>query len=385
MSRRGENIRKRKDGRWEGRYIQFYDELGKAKYHSVYGKSYNEVKQKVDLAKSKLSILDKSNIHCFEHQLFKEILLQWLESNKIYIKPSTYQKYYNLITKYIIPELGNLSINQINLDLISYYLERQMKIGGIKQQGLSVSTVKSLSYLIKSSLIFAKGKKYMEHIPFPALPSKIKKEKITILSEEEEKKLVQLLLQDLDKSKLGILICLYTGLRIGEICALKWENINLTENTLTVIQTVQRLQLNSTNSCKKTELVIGTPKSINSIRTIPLPEFLRNNLDFFANFDHYEGYFLSTDKNKIMDPRTYQYRFKKYLKLAGIEPLNFHILRHTFATHCVRLGFDIKTLSELLGHSDVNITLNQYVHSSLDTKRKQMSLISSYYGQNNGQ
>lgn len=170
-----------------------------------------------------------------------------------------------------------------------------------------------------------------------------------------------------------MLLSLFTGIRVGEICALRWEDISFSEQTIYVHQTMQRLQDRS-NSTNKTKIVITTPKSACSIRTIPLPEELLPILE--AHRTTSTGYLLTNSDQNYIEPRTMQNRFKKALQICSIENANYHSLRHTFATRCIELGFDIKSLSEILGHASVNITLNRYVHPSLELKKENMQRLS---------
>lgn len=169
--------------------------------------------------------------------------------------------------------------------------------------------------------------------------------------------------------KIGVLICLYTRIRIGELCAMQWKDISLAEGLLYISKTVQRVQ-QLDNPFQKTKLCVFPPKSVNSKRIIPIPKTL---LDILIPFEGNSDDYVLTGKAKCADPRTMQYHFKKFLRACNIEDTNFHTLRHTFATHCIEMGFDIKTLSEILGHSSVNITLDRYVHSSLKMKQESMN------------
>lgn len=162
-------------------------------------------------------------------------------------------------------------------------------------------------------------------------------------------------------------------MRIGEVCALRWENIDFSEGVLSVRETLQRIQDTDDNNCRKTKIVITEPKSKNSIRVIPLPVSLTDIVCQFKSAP--KAYLLTGRTDKFMEPRTLQYRFEKYISESGLCNVNYHALRHTFATRCIELGFDVKTLSEILGHTNVNITLNRYVHSSIDTKRANMQRI----------
>ncbi|MBD5521775.1 MAG: site-specific integrase [Lachnospiraceae bacterium] len=188
-------------------------------------------------------------------------------------------------------------------------------------------------------------------------------------------KLLQYLYEEMDIYKLEIIICISTGLRLGEICALKWNDIDLQGGLLHVNTTVQRIAMNGYNT--RTILLEGEPKSIFSKREIPLSDEITKLLFSYHNVG--ETYVIN--RNKPMEPRTYQNKFQKYLRLADIQKKNFHSLRHTFATNCISSGMDIKSLSEILGHSDVRITLDRYIHPTVETKRYHMNSLSEIYGQ----
>lgn len=174
---------------------------------------------------------------------------------------------------------------------------------------------------------------------------------------------------------IGILISLFTGLRIGELCALTWENISIENENIHVNRTLQRIQIVNADeqSSSKTQIIITSPKSVCSIRTIPLPKSI---ISVLQKIEVKEGYLLTGNIEKYVEPRSMQYHFKKVLSKCGIEIVNFHVLRHTFATRCIELGFDVKTLSELLGHSNVNITMSRYVHPSFELKKENMQRLS---------
>lgn len=169
----------------------------------------------------------------------------------------------------------------------------------------------------------------------------------------------------------GINLSMYMGLRIGEVCALQWKDIDLEKRILTVSKTIQRVQCRT--GAKRTKLIITEPKSESSKRTIPIPDCLLSVLrENKADGDIY----VVSGKRKPVEPRTVQYRFAKTLHNADLPSFHYHSLRHLFATRCVELGFDVKTLSEILGHSSVEVTLNRYIHSDMDHKRTCMSLLS---------
>ena len=170
---------------------------------------------------------------------------------------------------------------------------------------------------------------------------------------------------------LGILISLYMGLRIGELCGLTWADIDIKNRVLYVRRTVQRI-CSCNSDGKKTKIVISAPKSDTSFREIAIPEFLAEYLTAFKGDD--DCYILSGSE-KIVEPHAYQYRYKKVLSESNSGDHTYHRLRHTFATNCIESGFDVKTLSEILGHSSADITLNRYVHSSMDRKSACMNLL----------
>ena len=189
---------------------------------------------------------------------------------------------------------------------------------------------------------------------------KIQRNEISVLNESERKNLQNHLVNNLNNTNIGILLTMYSGMRIGEIGALKWEDIDLNNGIIHISRTIQRIKDKSGNS--KTKLVIGTPKSKTSERDIPIPDFL---VDILKARNCNENNFILSGTYKPTEPRTIQNRFKSVLKKCGIRNVNFHLLRHTYATVCIENGFDAKTVSELLGHASVNITLNRSVMQAL--------------------
>ena len=363
MPKRGENIYKRKDGRWEGRITI----PNSSKKKSVYGYSYREVKEKVVSLKQAIPICDTYR------KTFGEIAEEWLEQKKTTVKVSTYNKYKNLLDNYVFPELHDISCENINSARINVLITQTLTTRN-DRPGLSPKTVRDICMLIKSCLKYASVSYSMRieqlELYIPPTPQK----EIHPLSEFEQKALEESLLNNLDLRKLGVLICLYTGLRIGEICALKWKNINLDAGTIYICSTIQRVQTFDNNH-KKTMILESPPKSQCSIRTIPLPESLILLLRQYS-IPNESAYILTGSEGHFIEPRLYEYIFEKYIFEAGIEAVTFHTLRHTFATRCVELEFDIKSLSEILGHSNTKITLDRYVHPSIEHKRAQMNKLS---------
>lgn len=200
------------------------------------------------------------------------------------------------------------------------------------------------------------------------------KKDLRVLSLDEQKRLCNYLYSDLNGYNLGILLCLFTGMRIGEVCALTWNDISLSEKTIHISKTLQRIQ-NHNGETTKTRIVITSPKSTCSIRIIPIPENLVTLLVRYQTVS--TGFFMTNSECKFIEPRTMQNHFKAVLKECSIAPANYHALRHTFATRCIELGFDIKSLSEILGHASVNITMNRYVHPTLTLKKENMDRLSA--------
>lgn len=366
MARRGENIRKRNDGRWEGRYMVKID--GKSRCRSVYAKSYLEVKEKLLLAKMDVSNSENPKIAKREEILFDTVAKQWLNQIKDIRKYSTFVKYSAIYNTHLYGSLGNLPVTQIDDGSI------RERIGA----SFSDSTEKSIYCVLNQILDYGEVNCNMQKINLRRKGTRKKKETVQTLNLTEQTKLIRFLYQDMDIYKMGILLCLSTGLRLGEICALKWEDIDLELKILYVNSTVQRISV--TGSGAKTKLVEGMPKTECSKREIPLS---RELAELLLQFQSPTKYLLNGEKP--MEPRTYQNKFKSYLKQAGLEDTNFHILRHTFATNCIDNGADVKSISEVLGHSDVKITLNRYVHPSVSTKRSHLDSLFSIYGQYKGQ
>lgn len=188
-----------------------------------------------------------------------------------------------------------------------------------------------------------------------------------VFSREEQCCLEDYLFDRMDIYKFGVLLTLYTGLRVGELCSLQWEDVQ--PDSITVRKTMQCLRKEDGQG---SEVVIGEPKTPTSARVIPIPSFLGEYVGFFKEQGKEQTYFLGATGQTLVEPRVMQYKFKQYLRDLGIEGATFHTLRHTFATRCVECGFEIKNLSEVLGHSRIETTLNKYVHSSMDQKRRNM-------------
>jgi len=374
MPRKGENIYKRKDGRWEGRFIKEYGVNRKALYGYVYGKTYNEVRQKLRKAQVKeLSPQLPSNQSA---TTYNDLLKLWLASVRINVKESTYARYYQLVSTHISPTLGKYDIEKIGTPMIEHYIGSLLKNGRLDGTGgLSAKSVSDILTIIKSSFAYAKDNDYAVRCKIEKVSVKKPTPDMRVLSASEQSALKEFLLCDMDLSQFGVLLSLYTGIRIGELCALRWEHLKLDAGILEVRETMQRVKNLSNSEDTKTRIIITEPKSECSVRDIPLPQFI---IEIARQFESApETFVLTGSPNTFIEPRTLQYRFQKYIQACGIKDANYHSMRHTFATRCIEIGFDIKSLSEILGHANVNITLNRYVHSSFELKKQNMLKLDS--------
>ena len=372
MPRRGDNIRKRKDGRWEARY-PLADFDGEVKrYGSVYGKTYQEAKEKRDFI-----IKDGDRNSAAGGLTFKELLVAWQDVNRIRIKESSVSRYQNLIDVHILPELGNRKLNQINSLVINRFLTAKLEKGRIDGSGgLSAAYVRSIALIISSAVKYGASERLCEPLLSPITKPTVPKKELCILCSAHQLQLEQELQKDLTEEKLLIYITLYTGLRIGEACALRWEDLDLDAKILFVRQTVSRIWSDEGGK-KCSTLIIGPPKTESSARSIPICSKLYEVIMSFP-YRRKHGYILqNNNRNGFISPRTYEYRYKRIMEQCGLEPVNYHALRHTFATRCIERGVDIKSLSEILGHADASITLNTYVHSSIELKRLQMEKLTA--------
>lgn len=373
MPRKGENIYKRKDGRWEGRYIKSRTGTGKIAYGYVYAKTYRETKAKLQ-EKTSLNKSQPAVSAMTSQDLFSSIASDWFESIESQTKESTRNKYLNMLNSYILPLYGDRTLDSITYDFIDSHCNFLLVSGGKNGNGLSAKTVTDVLSLIRNVLKYAIRKGMYVPCDGSAIQVKRTAMPMRVLSKTEQEQLCKYILAEPEPCNIGILVCLFTGLRVGEICALRWEDVSFLDQTIHVHHTLQRVQ-NKLGKGSKTKIVVTTPKSACSIRTIPIPDELNKVLAAYKKSS--SGYLLTNDVSRFVEPRTMQNRFKKVLKLNGIEPANFHAIRHTFATRCIEVGFDVKSLSEILGHATVNITMNRYVHPTLELKKENMKKLSS--------
>lgn len=287
-----------------------------------------------------------------------QIAIEWLHVNQNSFKRSTYQTYECIIKKYIVnSSLDNIHLKDVKLSQYVLFSEQLLN------NGLAPKTVNDIILILNTLLKYASKYFNIEIVVAPYV-KELKKE-MRVLSISEQNLFEKYLYKDMDNFKFAVLISLYTGIRIGELCALQWKDIN--NGTIKIYKTLHRLK----DENGKSTIFIDSPKTFHSNRTIPIPLFLNTIIE--SKRSDSENYVIANESVKIIEPRLMQIKFKRMTEECGLENVTFHTLRHTFATRCVECGFDIKSLSEILGHSDVKTTLNKYVHSSMELKQANMN------------
>lgn len=359
MSKYGENIYRRKDGRWEARYIFMRLPNGKAKYKSVYAKTHDIVKKKQLAAIQALA--KEPTVAC--DLTVKELFAQYLA--RADIKTSTRERYRFMIERHVLPQFGQMPVSKLTAKGLSYFLRQLKNHGRLDGKGgLSAKTVRDVAVFMKTLLRFAQ-REY--HCVCDALNAKLPactQKNVEVLSEQE----LAVMSKALSPSKQitrAVMLALHAGLRVGEICALRVCDIDYLAGTIHICRAVQRMTLNG-----RSQLLVQRPKSDSSERIVPLhPELLRLLRKITTGMPS-DAYIMTGRIDQPMDPRTCQYQFTVLLKRCGIRHRGFHALRHTFATRCIENGADIKSVSEMLGHADIKTTLKLYVHPSLESKRR---------------
>lgn len=364
MARKGENIRKRKDGRWEARYEKGRRVDGKIQYGYVYAKKYSEVKQKRNELIANLKP-DFLTLHePAEDNSLNDLFDLWKIDIRHNIKESSFCFYETILEHHIRPYFGKLYIKHLTSATIQDFINIKL------EEKLSPAYIRSIVILLQNILKLAQNK-YQWDIQIPPLQlPRCKSKTPEIFTIQEWKCLEEYLKKQNNTFSFGILICMYTGMRIGELSGLRWEDYDPISVQFKIRRTVYRIKNTSYNpvhNSSKTILCIGPPKTSMSKRDIPLPFSL---LDDIQKYYKSPDTFILTGTGQCMEPRNIQKKYKTLLSHSGLRYLNFHSLRHSFATFSIQNGSDYRTVSELLGHSSVNTTLNIYVHSDIDQKRK---------------
>ena len=362
MSKRGENIYRRKDGRWEGRIL---NETGRYRY--FYDQSYAGVKKKM---KDWLKADYKPKFHTGSKSFVSEALEWWIQSCYGGVKDSTYENYYYCVYKYIIPFFKKCRIGMIDEKHIKEFVQHICA-----NPKLSQAYQRKILQIFKTSLkgILNQDEKVSALLKTLTMPKKLTAVKpVEVFSMSEQSQIEEKLLISKKNPDIGLLLCFYTGIRLGEVCALRWSRIDIDSKTILIDQTLSRTK-NFEEGRTKTKLSLGSPKSRNSIRKIPIPDFLCELLCGIMPKTGGQECFVLSGSGEPLDPRTFQRYYKKALLNAHVTLRKFHTIRHTFATRALEVGIDIRTVSELLGHSGVTSTMNTYAHSLLEQKKLAIS------------
>ncbi len=368
MTEKTKPIYERKNGCREAGCKRGTGANGKTLYSTVYSQSSGEARGKPYCYDEGGKLLNYSPQNS---PTFADVIFMWKKANANRCKDSTALKYENLIENHILPTLGKYKLFDIDTFLLADFMDSKLTHGRIDNSGgLAPSYVRSIMRVVFEVIDFAAEENMCEPLKSKArirTPA-AKRHDMEILDVRTQAFLEKQLLMCLDETAAGILISLNTGLRIGEICALKWDDIDFENAVLHVRSTVARVK--NTDGSSATKLIIDMPKTKSSFRDIPISSYLMNVLP--SLYKSRKSEYIVSDKIGFVSPRTFSYRFHKLLEKYHIKQINYHALRHTFATRCIEYGVDVKTLSEILGHSSATITLNTYVHSSMERKREQL-------------
>ena len=382
MSRKGENIFRRKDGRWEARYIHHRDAEGKAVYAFIYARTYAEAREKKLAAQSSPECIGaQRNVTC---DTLEALACKWLADVRMSVKESTYARYHRTATKYLVPMLGKLELIKIDTGVINTFSEKLLKQGGKRGGALSPKTVTDILVTLKIILKYGVSSGIISSVPEGLrYPSK-EKRNISLVDESRLEKFEEAIRNSHNPIALGTLIALFTGLRLGELCGLRWCDVDFESAVMRVQRTVERIADLDPATKRRTKVIVCEPKTQSSDRFIPLSRMMLEVLS-----KHYamqrgatrnqltgECYILNGE-NKPYEPHSFYVAYKKWQRENDLGDFTFHALRHTFATRCVAAGFDTKSLSEILGHSSISTTLSIYVHPSMSQKREQMEKLCS--------
>lgn len=296
-----------------------------------------------------------------QEKTFETIVSQWKNEKKQFVKRSSFAAYMLLLENHLLPTFGKQSDIEES-DIQSFVLQKL-------QAGLSKKTIKDILIVLKMVLKFGVKNKWLQHKEFDIqFPTEREKQEVEVFSRAHQKQIMQYVQDHFTFRNLGVYICLSSGMRIGEICALTWEDIDTDNGIIHIRKTIQRIYIIEGNT-RRTELILDTPKTRNSIREIPMNKELLKMLKPVKRIVN-PSFFVLTNDAKPTEPRTYRSYYKNLMKTLSLPELKFHGLRHSFATRCIESKCDYKTVSVLLGHSNISTTLNLYVHPNMEQKKK---------------
>lgn len=303
---------------------------------------------------------------------FIDVVNEKLEQEKYALKKRTYLDYKRTVHNHIKGSIGEYQLEELNQSIINQYAIDKYEKGNMRSgEKLSHSTIKGIIGFVNRSLKYAYKRRYInERLEIDITIKNNSSKKVEALTKEEQRKLQDYILDKRRYYCYGMILDLYTGLRLGELLALKWSDIDLKNRIISIKRSVCRV----VGENGKTEVIVDTPKTETSSREIPINSLVVGILKELKKYQKNNSeYVVSRSSGKRIENRSYQESFERLLKRLGIRHYGFHSLRHTFATRMLELGVDIKTLSELLGHANPTITLNTYVHSNMELKKEAMN------------
>lgn len=290
-----------------------------------------------------------------------KIIELWKNDKKLYVKKSTYAAYVLIIENHIAPYFGELT--DISEEKVQEFVLEKIK------KGLSQKTIKDIIIVLKMILKFAIKYKYLPYKQIDIkFPSDLDNKELEVLDKNEYKKIINYIQENFTFKNFGIYLCLCTGIRIGEVCGLKWKDFDIEKGIIKIRRTIQRIYVIEGDK-RYTKLITDSPKTKNSIRDIPMTTDLIKTIKSLKKVVS-DNFYVITNEEKPTEPRTYRNYYKRFLKRLGLTDLKFHGLRHSFATRCIESKCDYKTVSVILGHSNISTTLNLYVHPNLEQKKK---------------
>lgn len=370
MARRGENIYRRKDGRYEGRYVIGKTAKGKTRFGYVYARQFSEARRL--LLEKKAEQQRKTGRPAGARRItVAKWMRTWMESELLgSVKPSSYQVYLRQFERHVLPALGGYALSELTQGIVHGFVMQ------LEASNLARSTAKGIYRLLAAAMRSAQEEGLI--LKNPCRKIRVQREERAAqraLSRQEQEALCA---QPEGQADLPALLSLYTGMRLGEICGLKWTDVDWERQTIAVRRTAQRVARLDPTGGGRTMLMVGSTKSLRSERVLPAPAFLLERLK--ERRAETASEYIFGVSNRAAEPRTLQRRFRRQMERLGITGVHFHTLRHSFATRLLELGIDVKTVSALLGHRSAKTTLDFYAHVLIDRQRSAMERLAASWG-----